>query len=138
MLLLPPKCYPLGFLSLFLNTFSLNVPEIKNRFLKCFIYHLVKQGHFRDPSKYMSDQEHFFFLQENQVLTSQTGTICTISGGGRSCYYSAMCGNKSLTSFPFILDLKANLFLFNVFLLLILTIRENDNQNKFSVSSSLE
>lgn len=53
-------------------------------------------------------------------------------------YYSAMCGNKSLTSFPFILDLKANFFLFNVFLLLILTIRENDNQNKFSVSSSLE
>ena len=80
--------------------------------------------------------KNIFFLHESQVLTNWAGT--TWRKPFLLHCYSATCGNKSLISYLLILDLKWNLFLFDVFFLLILNIRENHHENKFSVSSRLK
>ena len=80
--------------------------------------------------------KNIFFLHESQVLTNRTGS--TWRKPFLLHCYSATCGNKSLIAFLLILDLKWNLFLFDVFFSLILSIRENHHQNKFSVSSRLK
>ena len=84
LLLLPPNVIsPLRFLSLFLNTFSLNVLDIENRVFEMLYLPCGEQGHFRDLSKYLSDQTKFF-SNGNQVSTNRTGTTSTVSGGGHS------------------------------------------------------